>query len=200
MSLSTISIFVHTDTGVEMRYWILMRRRWTNISPSAKRLCYLLKTVVAVSPLFIAFVLCGLTSPSENQVLDEFFPLPRLPSSTDPLVGEASQRTQANNAPKAMSATRLREGSSDLRPGQSFLIYNSQDILGALPADLEKIIQRASKWTGVDENYLCGVVERYERRLVRWWRDQRKADESDGSVCFSSVSFDFDLSSNAAVM
>ena len=80
-----------------------------------------------------------------------------------------------------MTATRPHEESSDLRPGQAYPIYNSQDILGALPDDYEKLLRRATHWTGVDEHYISSVVERYERRLVRWWRTERKADKLGAS-------------------
>ena len=80
---------------------------------------------------------------------------------------------------ETMKATPVREGSSDLRPGQAFRIYNSQDILGGLPTDYEKLVQRAARWAGVEEGYVLGAMERYEHRLVRWWRDERKAKESD---------------------
>ena len=72
-----------------------------------------------------------------------------------------------------MPANRLRETSTDLHPGQAYVIHHSQDILGALPKDYELLIARASEWTGVSQDYICGVVERYERRLARWWRTVR---------------------------
>lgn len=115
-------------------------------------------------------------------VLDEFFPLPELGLGSPFGERERQSRPSGDDPHKAMSATRTREGSSELRSGQSFLIYSSQDILGALPDDYAKLVQRASRWTGVDDNYILGVVERYERRLVRWWRSQRKADDLDDSV------------------
>ena len=113
-------------------------------------------------------------------MLDEHFPLPPSPPDLGASLGVHAQQPAADAVPpKAMQATYMRESSSDLRPGQAFRIYNSQDILGALPADYEKLVQRAASWAGVDEHYILGAVERYEHRLVRWWRDERKAKESD---------------------
>lgn len=117
----------------------------------------------------------------EFAVLDEYFPLSEPLAALD-AESETEQPLPEPVPTKAMPATGLREESSGLRPGQAYLIYNSQDILGALPEDYEKLLRRASDWTGVDEHYISGVVERYERRLVRWWRTERGADKPEDSV------------------
>jgi RNA polymerase I-specific transcription initiation factor RRN7 len=75
-----------------------------------------------------------------------------------------------------LPATSLPSISSDLRSGQSYRIYHSSDVSGILPEDYQLIIRRVSKWTGVDERYVCGVVERFERRLVRWWHNTKKEE------------------------
>ncbi|KAL4081675.1 hypothetical protein V8B97DRAFT_1924476 [Scleroderma yunnanense] len=63
-----------------------------------------------------------------------------------------------------------------LRPGESYTIYHSGDILGNIVPDLDMLIERASRWAGVSGDYLCGVVERYECRLVRWWHTEQRCD------------------------
>lgn len=77
-----------------------------------------------------------------------------------------------------MSAARLREDSTGLRPGQSYRIYNTQDILGTLPEQHDVIVQRVAKWAGVEGDYVCGVVEKFERRLARWWDRSRRSEKS----------------------
>lgn len=37
------------------------------------------------------------------------------------------------------------------------------------------VIGRAGRWAGVPVEYLGGVVETYERRLVRWWDRERRS-------------------------
>lgn len=55
-----------------------------------------------------------------------------------------------------------------------YTIYEAKDVLGNIPGDLEIVVDRCARWAGIRCDYLCGVVERYERRLVRWWQDKRR--------------------------
>jgi len=66
-----------------------------------------------------------------------------------------------------------------LRPGESYTIHSTSDVLGSLPADYETVVRRAAHWTGVDEDYVCGVVERFERRFVTWWDKARKKEREE---------------------
>lgn len=66
------------------------------------------------------------------------------------------------------------------KPGEGYTIYNTQDVLGTVPEDYALVVGRAARWTGVDEEYIYGVVERYERRLVRWWDGMRRRRSREG--------------------
>lgn len=81
-----------------------------------------------------------------------------------------------------MSATRVHEASSEPRPGQAYKIFQTQDLLGALPEDFDAIVKCAAKWAGVEEDYVCGVVERYEHRLARWWSGVRRREKADAEA------------------
>ena len=72
------------------------------------------------------------------------------------------------------AANAFKDEANALKSGEEYTIYNTQDILGSLPDDLDLVISRAAKWAGVDEVYLSSVVERFERRVVRWWETVRK--------------------------
>jgi len=63
----------------------------------------------------------------------------------------------------------------ELRPGERYRIYNSRDLFGTLPGDYEVVMERGSRWVGVSVDFLGGVVETYERRLVRWWELEKRA-------------------------
>lgn len=78
-----------------------------------------------------------------------------------------------------MTATHPHESSSELRPGQAYAIYHTQDVLGALPEEYEAVVRRAALWAGVEEEYVCGMVERYEHRLARWWAGVRRREEKE---------------------
>ena len=70
--------------------------------------------------------------------------------------------------------------------GELYKIYNARDVLGALPADLELVVRRASRWTGVSEDHICRVVEHFERRMRRWWVRQKKEQELEEEESSSS--------------
>ncbi|KAI6047398.1 hypothetical protein EDC04DRAFT_2864473 [Pisolithus marmoratus] len=72
---------------------------------------------------------------------------------------------------KARSPMKTNDSNPDiLQPGESYTIYHSEDVLGM-----------ACRWVGVSSDYLCSAVERYERRLVRWWQAERQHDGADAA-------------------
>lgn len=75
-----------------------------------------------------------------------------------------------------MNASTIDDSADALRPGQNYPIYNTQDILGTVPEDLELVVVRAARWAGVDEDYVLGVVERFERRVLRWWENVKRKE------------------------
>lgn len=83
-----------------------------------------------------------------------------------------SERTRSENAAVqeiarlGMSANMIDADARVLPPGKLYTIYSTSDVLGSLPADYETVVRRAALWAGVDEDYICGVVERFERRFV----------------------------------
>jgi len=82
---------------------------------------------------------------------------------------------------------RINTGEIDnLQPAESYTVYHSRDVLGNLPEEQALIITRSAKWVGVSDDYLCGVVERFERRLQRWYYKERRRerDEEDDSEAF----------------
>ena len=114
-----------------------------------------------------------------RNITTDQFPLRRgsAPSSPTP-------EDQSNEAPEhhmeeqndrdQYTANEVHLGTDILGPGEQYTIHNTQDILGTLPRDMEIVISRAAKWAGVEEGYVAGVVERFERRVVRWWKRERE--------------------------
>ncbi|KAM5540486.1 hypothetical protein V8D89_005944 [Ganoderma adspersum] len=85
-----------------------------------------------------------------------------------------------------LPANMIAEGVDQLQPGEEYTIYNTQDILGSLPTDLEPVISRAARWAGVEDNYVCGAVERFERRVHRWWDRQQRKERAERSMASTS--------------
>ena len=73
------------------------------------------------------------------------------------------------------------EEEDSLRPGEKYVIYNTFDALGTLPQQYDAVMKRAAHWCGVDDDYVAGVVERFERRLLRWWARRTERGDESGS-------------------
>ena len=120
-------------------------------------------------------------SDAAPSLLSEYFPLAPASSSSDD--DDDPQPPQSPPAQK-FTATQVHEDTPALAPGQAYAIYSTQDALGSLPAELDAVMARAAAWAGVEGEYVCGVVERYERRLGRWWagvgrREREKEKDRD---------------------
>jgi len=76
----------------------------------------------------------------------------------------------------AVPATTLTDGCEPkcLRPSEDYTIWRSRDVLGTLAEELRTVTGRAAKCIRIGEDYLGGVVEYYERRIVRWWEEKRR--------------------------
>ncbi|KAI0349413.1 hypothetical protein OH77DRAFT_1499561 [Trametes cingulata] len=111
-----------------------------------------------------------------RNVTTDHFPLPEhtSPSSTS-VTGNSPEKPPDS----PMHATAVDENSDAVRPGQNYPIYNTQDILGTVPEDLELVVGRAARWAGVDEDYVLGVVERFERRVVRWMESVKRKERNE---------------------
>ncbi|KAG2141777.1 uncharacterized protein EDB93DRAFT_1089085 [Suillus bovinus] len=125
-------------------------------------------------------------SESDQQILDNYFPL-----STES-GGAQLEAIAPHSIVEGLPATKINVGETTvLQPGESYTIYHSRDVLGNLPEKQALIITRSAKWVGVSEDYLCGVVERFERRLRRWYyrerRREKEEQESEGEGVFDGV-------------
>ncbi|EMD40759.1 hypothetical protein CERSUDRAFT_130984 [Gelatoporia subvermispora B] len=130
---------------------------------------------------YIAFAEKALLSPleprkSQRSAVTDFFPLEMGESVTAEHVRLHSQVLPS--IPPASSAPRHDRNDGTLHPGEQYPIYNAQDILGTFPDEYDTVIRRAAHWAGVDGDYISGVVERFERRLVRWWGRRQKERET----------------------
>ena len=126
----------------------------------------------------------------ERGVLGEYFPLPTptSTSSASAALGTAGTNMEqpsntshpSHPTPPQFSAVHVHEDSTELTPGQAYAIFDTKDVLGVLPPELDLVVRQAAKWAGVEEELVCGVVERYERRLVRWWDGRKQKERKRG--------------------
>jgi len=107
---------------------------------------------------------------AERNLLDDYFPI------------AAGAATENNNRHEEVpsyhevTAMRLNEDDAEkaVLPGESYTIFDARDVLGTQPEEYEIVVRRASGWAGVEEEYMCRVVEKYERRVVRWWEREKR--------------------------
>jgi RNA polymerase I-specific transcription initiation factor RRN7 len=60
--------------------------------------------------------------------------------------------------------------------GEGYRIYHSDDILGYVPEEYQVVVKRAARWAGVDEEIVYAVIERFEMRFLRWWKNKKKCE------------------------
>lgn len=71
-----------------------------------------------------------------------------------------------------------------MRPGEFYTIYHSVDVFGTSAEEYEKVVSRAARCVAVTENFINRVVEKYERRVLRWWnieKRRRREEEEEES-------------------
>ena len=73
----------------------------------------------------------------------------------------------------------LAEGAAPavIRPGESYKIYHSHDVLGSVSGEYALIVERAARWCGVEDETIYAVVERFERRFLRWKKKKDKLEK-----------------------
>jgi RNA polymerase I-specific transcription initiation factor RRN7 len=104
----------------------------------------------------------------EHPILTEYFPGQQM---------TADSTEEAETRVRTGLRGRKEAGSVEepvLGPGQEYPIYSSRDVLGCLPDRFEKVLSGGSRWLGVENNLVCGVLEKYERRLMRWMDQERR--------------------------
>ncbi|KAF9268060.1 hypothetical protein L218DRAFT_1053429 [Marasmius fiardii PR-910] len=113
---------------------------------------------------FCEHALLGPNVDRDDKLLSNYFTLTnderKRVSSSGPTV-ELAERHGTEIAP---------EDADQLRPGESYVIYHSRDSLGTTSEEMEIVLTQGASWVGVNGDFLCGVVEKYERRLLRWWK------------------------------
>ena len=113
---------------------------------------------------------------TEHRVIDNYFPLA---NGTADLMQDKRPGLRGCGLP---STGKNDMGMGILEPGEMYTIYDAKDVLGNLSGDLKMIVEKSARWAGVDRDSVCGVVERYERRLARWWNDRRYGRKGEGEA------------------
>jgi len=108
---------------------------------------------------YLDFCQKGLLRPGMSRALEDFFPLGPIPVEAVETAGvDREKRDQ-----QTMAGDTAESGRHE--PGEAYAIYRCRDSLGSVPDDCQTVIAHGARWTGVDEEMLLRVCERYERRL-----------------------------------
>ena len=81
---------------------------------------------------------------------------------------EQAPRAQGSERPR-FQANSLKNDAHSQLPGELYTLYSPRDAIGYLPEKYQVVVNRAARWVGVSEGYLSRVIEKYERRVIRWW-------------------------------
>lgn len=122
--------------------------------------------------------LIDLEFPGPNKLAEEFYPI----DSASPLGKEERRARLAGQKmdplPQLPAQNPVEPASTEsatitvLRPGESHKVYDSHDVLGSVPEKYALVVERAAHWCGVGDEVIYAVVERFERRLLRWKKDR----------------------------
>jgi len=112
---------------------------------------------------------------AERNILEDYFPL-----AIGNSISEDNMVHDVPSYPK-LPSNDLNHGDAEdaVLPGQSYTIFSALDVLGTLPEEYELVVSRASRWAGVPEEYLSSVVEKFERRVVRWWEGEKRREKEE---------------------
>lgn len=111
---------------------------------------------------------------AEHRVVDNYFPLAN--GTADLTQGE-----QPCLRGLGLASTKKNDGDIGiLEPGEMYTVYDAKDVLGNISGDLKMVVEKSARWAGTDCDFVCGVVERYERRLVRWWNERQHGRRGEG--------------------
>lgn len=122
----------------------------------------------------------------EDTTLGRYFPLRHGPRRDD--IGSGGDVRETRGPLAATLVHEEEEGDKPvLRPGEMYAIWNARDVHGTLPVEYERVLERGAGWVGVGVESLGGVIEMYERRLLRWWeREKRRSrvrvDDGDDDI------------------
>lgn len=125
----------------------------------------------------------GLIVPSDvNRPVEEFHLI--VPSSPSTKGERRARLTEQNTRPRPQLPAQnpvepaLTEDITVtvLRPGESHKIYHSRDILGSVSKEYALVVERAARWCGVGDEVIYAVVERFERRSLRWKKRKDKLE------------------------
>ncbi|KAI5893499.1 uncharacterized protein SCHCODRAFT_01140856 [Schizophyllum commune H4-8] len=126
---------------------------------------------------YLAFCEKALLGPRDEGTgrLAEFFPLEKREALS---AGKPDRRAEA----RVLHAGKVSHEGNGNRPGEHYPVFSARDVLGTLPQPLGLVVARGARWVGVPEAHVGGVVEKYERRFVRWWQTDRRRSRGGGSA------------------
>jgi hypothetical protein len=122
---------------------------------------------------------------TERSVLRDYFP--RLSADSEGATAR-QPRVNCDSSPSVTLPANVPARPPGLpnaaRTGEKYRIYQAHDVLGGIPEELDLVLTRASVWCGVEIEVMEKVVMNFERRLLRWWKEEvrRKRGEKEEGV------------------
>jgi len=119
--------------------------------------------------------------PDANRLAEGYYPIDTPPTKEERRARLAGQRVHPLPQLPAqdLADPALAEGTTAtvLHPGESHKIYYAHDVLGSVPEEYALVVERAARWCGVGDEVIYAVVERFERRFLRWKKKKDKQEK-----------------------
>jgi RNA polymerase I-specific transcription initiation factor RRN7 len=98
-----------------------------------------------------------------SDLVRSFFPL----AESKALDSDQSARRSSEDEGEGLPLNEHDETSEELEPGQEYKVYDALDVYGEIEGELEIVVRRAAEWVKVDVEDIFGVLEMFERRVVK---------------------------------
>jgi hypothetical protein len=133
--------------------------------------------------LFSSFRRLIVPVPDATRLAGEYYPIvPSSPSTKEERRARLA-RQQTHPLPQLPAQDPVEPALADGRtvtilcPGESHKIYYAHDILGSVSEEYALVVERAARWCGVGDEVIYTVVERFERRFLRWKKKKDKLEK-----------------------
>lgn len=105
-------------------------------------------------------------------MLDRYFPL-----------AEEEKEGGSREARRDRDETATRKGcgagGEGVRPGEQYKLWKGRDVLGEIPVEYRRVVERAASVAGVSEETLSVVLGALERRVLSWITQKKRRSRGE---------------------
>lgn len=99
-----------------------------------------------------------------DTMLDRYFPLTE----------EAERQEARGDRDETATRKGCGAGGEGVRPGEQYKLWKGRDVLGSVPVEYMRVVERAASVAGVSEETLSVVLGGLERRVLSWITQKKR--------------------------